>query len=94
LGGALAILTSREVCEAPLFTIPELGLSSGAISGRVKRGTLHRVHRGVYSLVPPESLTRESRWLAALMAVGDGSALYVPIAEEITNFLHEAAFCG
>ena len=59
----------------PSSRVADLGLSSGAISTRVKRGTLHRVHRGVYSLVPREALSRESRWLAALMAVGEDSAL-------------------
>jgi hypothetical protein len=42
----------------------------------VKRGTLYRVHRGVYSSLPPQTLGRELRWQAALMALGDDSALY------------------
>ena len=67
--------TRSRFARAPLFRAADLGLTSGAISARVKRGTLHRVHRGVYSLVPREALTRESRWLAALMAVGDDAAL-------------------
>jgi hypothetical protein len=41
----------------------------------VARGALHLVHPGVYSLVPVEALTQESRWLAALMAGGEDSAL-------------------
>ena len=67
--------TTLNKARAPLFRAADLGLTRGAISTRVKRGTLHRVHRGVYSLVPREALTRESQWLAALMAVGDDSAL-------------------
>ena len=45
------------------------------MSRRAARGTLHRVHRGIYSYVPVESLTQESKWIAALMFAGDGTAL-------------------
>jgi hypothetical protein len=50
------------------------GLSSSAISHRVKVGTLHRRHRRVYSL-GPAPLSREAQWLAAVLAAGPGSAL-------------------
>ncbi len=68
--------TRLNKARAPLFRAIDLGLSRGAISTRVKRGTLFRIHRGIYSPVPREALTREALWLAALMAVGDGSALF------------------
>lgn len=64
-----------KFARAPLLTVADLGIASSAITGRVKRGALHRVHRGVYSIVPPDALSRESRWLAALLAVGDDAAL-------------------
>ena len=67
--------TRLNKARAPLFRATDLGLSRGAISTRVKRGTLFRIHRGIYSPVPREALTREALWLAALMAVGDDSAL-------------------
>ncbi|MBE2316329.1 type IV toxin-antitoxin system AbiEi family antitoxin domain-containing protein [Solirubrobacter sp. CPCC 204708] len=40
----------------------------------VARGTLHRVHRGVYA-VGHAGLSREGRWMAAVLAAGDGAAL-------------------
>jgi hypothetical protein len=60
-----------------LITIEQLracGLTDSAISRRVARGTLHRRHRGVYS-IGPAALSREARWLAAVLAAGPGSAL-------------------
>jgi len=67
--------TRSKFASAPLFRVAELGLSHGAISARVQRGELHRIHRGVYSLVPRGALTQEARWLAALMAAGEGAVL-------------------
>jgi hypothetical protein len=51
-----------------------LGFSSREIDGMVERGLLHRRHRGVYAF---GALSRapESRWAAALLAAGEGSAL-------------------
>jgi hypothetical protein len=62
--------------RAPLYRAADLGLTRGAISARVKRGTLFRIHRGICSPVPREALTREALWLAALLALGEGSALF------------------
>jgi hypothetical protein len=56
-----------------LVTLPQLlrVMSSSAISQRVRRGTLHRRHRGVYAVGQP-ALSREGEWLAAALAV-DGA---------------------
>jgi hypothetical protein len=51
-----------------------LGLGRNGITQRVKRGALHRVYRGVYS-VGHASLSRLGEWLAAVLAAGPGSAL-------------------
>jgi very-short-patch-repair endonuclease len=46
-----------------------------AISDRVRAGLLYRLHRGVYSVIPPRLLKIEGHWLAAVLACGPGAAL-------------------
>ena len=51
-----------------------VGLSPNAVAGRVEKGRLERVHRGVYA-VGHRRRTSESRWMAAVMACGSGAVL-------------------
>lgn len=51
-----------------------LGLSDKQIGWCVRRGWLHRLHRGVYA-VGHRRLTAEGRWHAAVLACGDRAAL-------------------
>jgi very-short-patch-repair endonuclease len=51
-----------------------LGFSRRAIEHRVMRGRLHPVMAGIY-LVGWPHLTRQRRWMAALLASGEGAAL-------------------
>jgi very-short-patch-repair endonuclease len=46
-----------------------LGFGRGAVEHRVAIGRLHQVLRGVYAVGRP-SLTREGRWMAAVLACG------------------------
>ncbi len=51
-----------------------LGFGSSSLSRRLKDGRLTRMHNGVY-LVGPGAPTRAGRWLAAVIAAGEGALL-------------------
>jgi very-short-patch-repair endonuclease len=51
-----------------------LGFSPESIKHRIERGRLNPVARGVYSVGRPQ-MTREGRWMAAVLACGVGAAL-------------------
>ena len=44
------------------------GWSEGSIEKRMRRGRLHPVHAGVYSIAPQQLLTRQGWWMAAVLA--------------------------
>jgi very-short-patch-repair endonuclease len=52
----------------------ELGYGRHAIGHRIKRGLLHPVRRGVFVVGRPE-VSDKGRWLAAVLACGEGAAL-------------------
>lgn len=60
------VITHRQLLE--------VGLSRAAISRRVSKGRLHRLHRGVYA-VGHRGVSREGRWMAAVLACGEGAVL-------------------
>jgi very-short-patch-repair endonuclease len=51
-----------------------LGLSPQTLDRRVRSGRLYVVHRGVYAVGHPV-LTREGRWMAAVLVAGAGAVL-------------------
>ena len=59
-----------------------LGLSETQVRNRAMKGWLHRVHRGVYT-IGGARLTDEGRWLAAVLACGNGSILSHQSAGEL-----------
>jgi very-short-patch-repair endonuclease len=58
-----------------LAQLRALGFSESRVHKWVASGRLHRVHQGVYSTAPPELLTRNGRYMAAVLACGSGAAL-------------------
>src|SRR5215210_594174 len=60
------VVTRRQLLDA--------GFSPDEIDGRVARGRLHRLWRGIYAVGRPR-LTRPGWWSAAVLACGDGTVL-------------------
>jgi very-short-patch-repair endonuclease len=71
---ALARLAGSQHGVVSLTQLLAIGLSADAIQKRVRRGRLHRVHRGVYAVGHPK-LAKEGRWIAAVLACGEGAVL-------------------
>jgi len=71
---AVADLARRQHGVVGRAQLRALGLSLAEIDGRVKRKRLHRVHQGVYA-VGHLALTRNGRFMAAVLACGQGAAL-------------------
>lgn len=65
----------RQHAVIALPQLVDLGLSARAVQRRASRLGLHRIHRGVYSIVPAYLLTRHGRWMAAVLACGPDARL-------------------
>lgn len=70
----VAIVASSQYGLVTRAQLLDAGLSGGAISRRVAAGRLHRLHQSVYA-VGHTAPRREARWLAAVLACGDGAVL-------------------
>ena len=60
------VVSRRQLVDA--------GLGRGALEHRLRIGWLHRMHRGVFAVGHPP-LTREARWMGAVLACGEGAGL-------------------
>jgi hypothetical protein len=68
-------LAERQWGVVTFVQLKALGASQAWISRQLGAGRLHRVHRGVYSVVPPSLISAKGRWLAAVLACGDRAVL-------------------
>jgi hypothetical protein len=69
-----AEVAARQWGNISTAQLRAIRFSKDQIDWMVKRGLLHRQHRGVFAFGAP-SRAPEAKWAAALLAVGDGSAL-------------------
>ena len=72
--GPVALLAARQHGVVAGFQLAAAGLSPTQIARLVRKGHLHRIHRGVFAVGHPR-IPREGRWLAAVLACGPGSFL-------------------
>src|SRR5918995_5573892 len=71
---AIARLAERQHGVVDVCQLTALGLGRAAVARRAAEGRLHRVHRGVYA-VGHGRLSREARWMAAVLAYGPRAVL-------------------
>lgn len=72
---AIAKLATSQHGVFTLGQLRDLGLQASTVRRRVAAARLHRIHRRVYSLVPPMLLKREGHWMAAVLAGGPDAIL-------------------
>jgi hypothetical protein len=82
----MAAIASRQHGVVTVEQLRELGLDEPAVRRRVAAGRLHRLHRGIYA-VGHRSLSWRGRWLAAVLAAGDGAVLSHASAAALWQFL-------
>ena len=70
----IAELAEKQHGVVARWQLQALGIGRGAIDGRILRKRLHPAHRSVYAL-SPAALERLGRWMAAVLAAGEGGAL-------------------
>ncbi|MEZ5155802.1 MAG: type IV toxin-antitoxin system AbiEi family antitoxin domain-containing protein [Solirubrobacterales bacterium] len=70
----IADLAARQHGVVALPQLEALGLGPSGVRHRCAAGRLHRVHRGVFAVGHPH-LSREGRWIAAVLACGPGTVL-------------------
>lgn len=70
----IAAVAARQHDLIQVEQLLALGLTDSALAKRVARGTLHRRHRGVYSL-GSAPLSREAAWHAATLGCGAGAGV-------------------
>ena len=71
---AIAALAERQHGVVARRQLIALGLGRRAIAHRLECGRLHLIHRGVYA-VGHRVLSVRGRWMAAVLACGDGAVL-------------------
>jgi very-short-patch-repair endonuclease len=74
LDAAIAVIATRQHGVISWEQLRRIGLTRHEIGDRIRGGRLHRIHRGVYT-VGHRNVSREGRYLAAVLASGEGAAL-------------------
>jgi very-short-patch-repair endonuclease len=83
---AIAELAQRQHGVVTAAQLYAEGFSRPTIAKRVRAHRLHRIHRGVYAL-GHRALSDYGRWVAAVLACGDGAVLSHRSAAELWEML-------
>lgn len=70
----MAALAATQMGLVTRAQLTAIGIGRGSIEKALRAGRLHWIFRGVYAVGHP-GLTREARWLAAVLACGPGAVL-------------------
>jgi very-short-patch-repair endonuclease len=71
---AIARLAARQHGVVSVTQLASVGVHRRGVSRRVQARRLHRIHRGVYAVGHP-GLSQEGKWMAAVLACGEGAVL-------------------
>jgi hypothetical protein len=74
IDGKIAALAERQHGIVARAQLAVLGIGRRAIGHRLESGRLHILYRGVYS-VGHRVVSREGRWMAAVLAIGPDAVL-------------------
>jgi very-short-patch-repair endonuclease len=70
----LSKIATQQHGVVTLSQLEAVSLTRYAVAQRAKKGQLHRIHRGVYA-VGHRGLSWHGRWMAAVLACGEGAVL-------------------
>ncbi|HEU4461160.1 MAG TPA: DUF559 domain-containing protein [Solirubrobacterales bacterium] len=86
----MAALAKRQHAVVSRKQLLALGFSRRAITGRLQRGHLNAVFLGVY-VVGARRISRKGRWMAAVLAAGEGGLLSHRSAARLWGLMSPAA---
>ena len=70
----MAALAARQHGVVERSQLLALGFTTSAIGRRIELGRLHPIHAGVFAVGHP-IVSRKGRWMAAVLAMGEGAVL-------------------
>ena len=86
----MAEIAKRQHGVVARRQLVHLGMSGKSVDGRIGRGQLHEVFRGVY-VFGPRRISRKGRWMAAVLAGGEGGLLSHRSAARLWRLLPPAS---
>jgi hypothetical protein len=84
--GWIGRVAERQHGVVTAAQLAEAGIDKDGVAWRVATGRLHRLYRGVYA-VGHRSLSWRGRWLAAVLAAGEGAVLSHSSAAALWEYL-------